>query len=171
MKTLALLLLLAAALAQQPPARPVELLWPSGAPGALASEDADKPSLTLYLAPEKSAARSAVVVCPGGGYGFLAKDHEGDQIARWLNSLGVSAFLLQYRIAPRYHYPAPILDARRAMRFVRSHAADYRVDPGRIGIWGFSAGGHLASTTGTHFDAGIPAPPTPSTAPAPAPTS
>jgi acetyl esterase/lipase len=84
----------------------------------------------------------------------LAKDHEGDQIARWLNSLGIQAFVLQYRIAPRYHYPAPLLDAQRAIRFVRAHAADYRIAPGRIGIWGFSAGGHLASTTGTHFDAG-----------------
>jgi acetyl esterase/lipase len=70
-----------------------------------------------------------VIVCPGGGYGALAKDHEGDQIARWLNSLGIQAFVLQYRIAPRYHYPAPLLDAQRAIRFVRAHAADYRIAP------------------------------------------
>jgi len=157
-KALALILPLAAviaALAQQPAAQhKVELLWPGGAPGAVGAEDADKPSLTVYPAPEKSAVQTAVIVCPGGGYGFLAKDHEGDQIARWLNSLGVSAFLLQYRIAPRYHYPAPVLDAQRAIRFVRAHASEYHILPDRIGIWGFSAGGHLASTTGTHFDAG-----------------
>jgi acetyl esterase/lipase len=153
-KALVLLLPLAAALAQSPPQRKVELLWPGGAPGAVGTEDADKPSLTLYPAPEASATQTAVIVCPGGGYGFLANDHEGDQIARWLNSLGISAFMLQYRIAPRYHYPAPILDAQRAIRFVRSHAAGYRISPERIGIWGFSAGGHLASSTGTHFDAG-----------------
>jgi acetyl esterase/lipase len=157
---LALILpLAAAALAQQPLAQhKVELLWPGGAqsaaPGAVGAEDADKPSLTVYPAPEKSALQTAVIVCPGGGYGMLAKDHEGDQIARWLNSLGIQAFVLQYRIAPRYHYPAPLLDAQRAIRFVRAHAADYRISPARIGIWGFSAGGHLASTTGTHFDAG-----------------
>ncbi len=148
------MLTLSAALAQQAPTRKVELLWPGGAPGASGREDADKPSLTVYSAPEKSAVQTAVIVFPGGGYGFLAKDHEGDQIARWLNSLGIQAFVLQYRIAPRYHYPAPILDAQRAVRFVRTHAAEYKISPSRIGIWGFSAGGHLASTTGTHFDAG-----------------
>jgi acetyl esterase/lipase len=157
-KVLALILSLAAAaaaLAQHPPAQhKVELLWSGAAPGAIGTQDADKPSLTVYPAPEKSAVQTAVIVFPGGGYGTLAKDHEGDQIARWLNSLGVQAFVLQYRIAPRYHYPAPILDAQRAIRFVRAHAADYKIAPGRIGVWGFSAGGHLASTVGTHFDAG-----------------
>ncbi len=156
-KAFALILPLAAAgaLAQQPAAQhKVELLWSAGAPGAVGGEDADKPSLTVYRAPENSAVQTAVIVFPGGGYGALAKDHEGDQIARWLNSLGIQAFVLQYRIAPRYHYPAPILDAQRAIRLVRVHAADYGVSPSRIGIWGFSAGGHLASTAGTHFDAG-----------------
>ncbi len=152
-----MILPLAAALAQQPPTpRKVELLWPNGAPGAVGSEDRDKPNLTFYPAPEKSAVKTGTIVCPGGGYGFLAKDHEGDQIARWLNSLGVSAFVLQYRIAPRYHHPAPLQDAQRAIRFVRAHAGEYGIAPDRIGIWGFSAGGHLASTTGTHFDAGDP---------------
>jgi len=153
-KALALLLLPLAVALAQPPAHKVELLWPAGAPGAVGTDDADKPSLTLYPAPENSATHTGVIVCPGGGYGALAKDHEGDQIARWLNSLGISAYMLQYRIAPRYHYPAPILDGQRAIRFVRAHAYDYGISPGRIGIWGFSAGGHLASTTGTHFDAG-----------------
>ena len=155
-KALALILPLAAALAQQPPAHTVVLLWPDGAPGAAGTEDADKPSLTLYPVSAPIATHTGVIVCPGGGYGALAKDHEGDQIARWLNSLGIPAFMLQYRIAPRYHYPAPVLDAQRAIRFVRAHAADYHIAPDRIGIWGFSAGGHLASTTGTHFDAGDP---------------
>jgi acetyl esterase/lipase len=150
------MLAMAAALAQPAPRHKVELLWPGGAPGASGVEDSDKPSLTVYPSPEKSAVETAVIVCPGGGYGFLAKDHEGDQIARWLNSLGIQAFVLQYRIAPRYRYPAPVLDAQRAIRFVRAHAADYGISPARIGIWGFSAGGHLASTTGTHFDAGDP---------------
>ncbi len=131
-------------------------MWPGGAPGAVGTTDADQPNLTLYPAPEASATKTGIIVCPGGGYGFLAKDHEGDQIARWLNSIGISAFVLQYRIAPRYHYPAPLQDAQRAIRFVRAHAAEYRISPDRIGIWGFSAGGHLASTTGTHFDAGDP---------------
>ena len=156
MKALALVLPLAAALAQQPPTHKVELLWPGGAPGAVGTEDSDKPSLTIYPAPGKSAVQTGVIVCPGGGYGYLAKDHEGDQIARWLNSIGIQAFLLQYRIAPRYHYPAPVLDAQRAIRFVRTHAAGYHISASRIGIWGFSAGGHLASTTGTHFDSGDP---------------
>jgi acetyl esterase/lipase len=156
-RALILILPLAAALAQPPPApRKVELLWPGGAPGAVGTDDADKPSLTIYPAPEAAATNTGVIVCPGGGYGALAKDHEGDQIARWLNSLGVSAFVLQYRIAPRYRHPAPLQDAQRAIRFVRVNAADYRISPDRVGIWGFSAGGHLASTTGTHFDAGDP---------------
>src|SRR5262249_6605285 len=97
---------------------------------------------------------TAVVICPGGGYRFLAVDHEGRQIAEWLNSRGVTAFMLKYRIAPDYHHPAPLQDAQRALRTVRSQANQWHVDPTRIGIWGFSAGGHLASTAGTHFDDG-----------------
>jgi acetyl esterase/lipase len=154
-KALALIFGLAAAMAQQHPAHKVELLWPGGAPGAVGTEDADKPNLTVYRPPGRTVP-TGVIVCPGGGYGFLAKDYEGSDIARWLNSLGVTAFVLQYRIAPRYHYPAPVEDAQRAIRFVRAHAADYGIRQDRIGIWGFSAGGHLASTTGTHFDAGSP---------------
>jgi acetyl esterase/lipase len=95
-----------------------------------------------------------VVVCPGGGYAHLATDHEGDQIARWLNSFGVAAFVLQYRLGPRYHHPTQLHDAQRAIRFVRQHASGYHVRVDRIGIWGFSAGGHLAATAGTHFDGG-----------------
>ena len=129
-----------------------ELLWPGGAPGAAGTEDADKPALIIYLPPEARATGTGVVVCPGGGYGHLAIDHEGDQIARWLNSFGVAGFVLKYRIAPRYHHPAPLQDAQQALRMVRSRAAEFHVRPDRIGIWGFSAGGHLASTVATHFD-------------------
>src|SRR5713226_236178 len=135
----------------------VILVWPQGAPGAVGEEEKDKPSLTVFLPPADKANGAAVVVCPGGGYGFLAVDHEGKQIAEWLNSLGVAAFVLKFRIAPRYHHPAPLQDAQRAIRTVRANAKKWNLDSKRIGIWGFSAGGHLASTAGTHFDNGHPA--------------
>jgi Esterase/lipase len=141
--------------------QPVELLWPNGAPGAIGQEDADRPKITIYLPEAERAAGTAVIVCPGGGYGALAMDHEGRQIAQWLNSLGVAAFVLQYRIAPRYKHPAPLNDVQRAIRLVRSRAEKYKVSPNRIGVWGFSAGGHLASTAATHFDGGQPNAPDP----------
>jgi acetyl esterase/lipase len=134
----------------------VELLWPGGAPGALGAEDRDKPSLTIRLADPSKANGSAVVICPGGGYRNLAMDHEGAQIADWLNERGVSAFILKYRLGPVYHHPVELQDAQRALRIVRSRAQEFKLDPKRIGIWGFSAGGHLASTTGTKFDDGNP---------------
>lgn len=130
------------------------VLWPDGAPGAVGKTDKDIPLLTPYLAPSDKASGAAVVVCPGGGYGHLAKDHEGKQVAEWLNSIGVSAFVLEYRLAPRYKHPAPLQDAQRALRTVRTRAKDWNVDPQKVGIWGFSAGGHLASTAGTHFEDG-----------------
>lgn len=141
--------------AQTPPAGPAqEFLWPNGAPGALGAADEDKPSITPYLA--KSPNGTAVIVCPGGSYTHLAMDHEGLQVAKWLNSLGISAFVLKYRLGPKYHHPAMINDAQRALRTVRSRAAALHIQPDRIGIWGFSAGGHLASTAATHFDKGDP---------------
>jgi acetyl esterase/lipase len=140
--------------AQDRPAPKVELLWPQGAPGAVGTEKNDKPTLSIYLAPAARASGTAVVICPGGGYSFLAVDHEGKQPAEWLNSLGVTAFVLRYRIAPRYHHPAPLEDAQRAIRMVRARAKEWGVLADRIGIWGFSAGGHLASTAATHFDSG-----------------
>src|SRR6266480_1483769 len=96
----------------------VELLWPNGTPGAVGKEDADRPELRIYL-PSAKPSGTGVVVCPGGGYGALAMDHEGRQIAQWLNSLGVAAFVLKYRLGPRYHHPAPLQDAQRALRLIR----------------------------------------------------
>ncbi len=131
-----------------------ELLWPEGAPGAMGAEDIDKPSIAAYLAPEGRGTGTAVIVCPGGGYSGLSMDKEGSEVARWLNSLGVAAFVLKYRLGPKYHHPIELGDAQRAIRTVRSKAAQFRILPDRVGIMGFSAGGHLASTAGTHFDAG-----------------
>ena len=129
-------------------------LWPNGAPGALGNDPSDQPTLTIYMPWEKAENRTAVIVCPGGGYGMLADNHEGRQVANWLNSLGFAAFVLKYRLGPRYHHPIELGDAQRAIRMVRAKAKEYGVAPDRIGIMGFSAGGHLASTAGTHFDAG-----------------
>ncbi|OBZ18979.1 esterase [Bacillus sp. FJAT-27264] len=126
------------------------LLWPDGAPGAAGTSDEDCPAITPYLV--EGDGNAAVVICPGGAYGMRA-DHEGEPIAIWLNSLGISAFVLRYRVAP-YQYPSPLLDAKRAMRTVRLHAEKFKIDPVRIGILGFSAGGHLASTAGVLFDKG-----------------
>ncbi|MGD0694362.1 MAG: alpha/beta hydrolase [Terriglobia bacterium] len=134
----------------------VELLWPGGAPGAQGDSDEDRPSLTIYLPEQAKAVGTGIVVCPGGGYGMLAMDHEGRQIAEWLNGLGIAAFVLKYRLGPRYHHPIEMQDGQRAVRFVRFHSTEYGIATDRIGIWGFSAGGHLASTVGTHFDNGRP---------------
>jgi acetyl esterase/lipase len=95
-----------------------------------------------------------MVVCPGGSYMSLASHHEGRQVAEWLNTLGVTAFVVQYRLGPRYRHPAPLQDAQRAIRLARAKAAEWAVDPKRVGILGFSAGGHLAATAATHFDSG-----------------
>ncbi len=140
----------------------VELLWPQGAPGARGAEPGDKPTLIIYLPPKERATGAAVVICPGGGYGGVATDHEGRPTAEWLNSCGVAGFILQYRHRRvGYGHPAPLQDAQRAIRTVRSRAKEWDIDPERIGILGFSAGGHLASTAGTHFDKGNPDAPDP----------
>jgi acetyl esterase/lipase len=136
--------------------RESHLLWPDGAPGAVGREPVDEPKITVYLASPDRATGAAVVVCPGGGYRVLAADHEGKQVAQWLNSLGVSAFVLQYRLGERYRHPAPLQDAQRAIRLVRIRAKEWGIAPTRVGILGFSAGGHLASTAATHFDDGRP---------------
>ncbi len=130
------------------------LLWPNGAPGAMGQENKDQPRLIRYPAPEHMANGAAVVVCPGGGYNALAMDHEGHQIARWLNSFGVSAYVLTYRLGgDGYKHPIPMNDGKRAIRTVRANAEAWGLDKNRIGVLGFSAGGHMASTLGTHFDA------------------
>jgi acetyl esterase/lipase len=141
--------------AQKPaPTRERILLWAKGAPGAKGTAERDKPSITVYTPPAAKRNGCAVVVCPGGGYGHLAVGHEGKAIGEWFNTFGVTAFVLRYRIAPHYHHPAPITDAQRALRYVRHNAKKWRVDPKRIGIMGFSAGGHLVTTAATHFDSG-----------------
>ncbi|HEY2156894.1 MAG TPA: alpha/beta hydrolase [Isosphaeraceae bacterium] len=138
-------------------AEPEEIpLWPAGAPGAVGTEARDIPTLTIFRPDPDKATGASVVICPGGGYGFLAVEHEGAEVGKWLNSLGVTGFMLKYRIAPRYRHPAPIQDANRAIRTVRARASEWGLDPHRIAILGFSAGGHLASTAGTHYDAGKP---------------
>jgi acetyl esterase/lipase len=145
-------------LADEPAAaHPVVELWPGGAPDAKGTDpNLDVPSISVWLPRPELATGSAVVVCPGGGYGMLAVEHEGKQVAEWLNGVGIAAFVLKYRLGPRYHHPAMLDDAGRAIRTIRSNAAKWKVDPGRVAIMGFSAGGHLASTAGTHFSAGKP---------------
>jgi acetyl esterase/lipase len=131
-------------------------LWPEGAPGALGKEDKDIPMLTPYLADPAKASGAAIVICPGGGYGGLAP-HEGGQYAQFLNEAGIAGFVLKYRLGSSgYRHPAMLQDAARAVRLVRARAGEWQVDPKRIGIMGSSAGGHLASTLLTHFDAGKP---------------
>lgn len=129
-------------------------LWPDGAPGALGSSSNDIPTLTAYRPDPTNATGAAMVICPGGGYAHLAP-HEGNDYALWLNQHGVTCFVLKYRLGSSgYHHPAMLNDAARAVRWVRAHADDYKIDPQRVGIMGSSAGGHLASTLLTHFDAG-----------------
>jgi len=127
-------------------------LWPGGAPGALGTADADVPAMTVYLPRTMTANTPAMIVCPGGGYGALAANHEGRQVANYLNSLGMAAFVLRYRLGPRYHHPIELGDAQRAIRTVRARAAEWRLDPARIGIMGFSAGGHLAMSASTWME-------------------
>ena len=130
-------------------------LWPDGAPGANGTADIDVPALLAFPADKEKANGAGVVVCPGGGYGGLAMDHEGHQIVKWLNDRGYSAWILRYRLGSKgYHHPIQKGDVLRAIRTVRHNATSAGVDPNRIGVWGFSAGGHLASTAATHFDLG-----------------
>jgi len=129
-------------------------LWRDGAPQmAEGAQPGDAPTIVPFPV-ESAQPVGAVVVCPGGGYAGRA-DHEADPIAQWLNTYGIAGFVCHYRVAP-YRHPVPLLDASRAVRWVRQHAEGFGVNPERVGILGFSAGGHLASTVGTHFDAGNP---------------
>lgn len=132
-----------------------EPLWPKGAPGALGIEDRDTPVMMTFL-PAAGAPRTgaAVVIFPGGGYWTVALKHEGVDVARFLNTLGVAAFVVRYRHAPLYRHPVPFWDAQRALRTVRSRAESLGIVPDRIGVWGSSAGGHLAATLSTRFEGG-----------------
>jgi acetyl esterase/lipase len=129
-------------------------LWPNRAPGALGNEPKDIPTLTAFFPSAEKATGAAMVVCPGGGYTMLAP-HEGASYALWLNEQGIAAFVLKYRLGSSgYRHPRMLEDAARAVRMVRWHAVEWKLDPKRIGIIGSSAGGHLASTLLTHFDMG-----------------
>ena len=124
----------AATAAQTSGSQRIELLWPNGAPGAKGSDDGDKPTLTICLPDKETATGTAVVICPGGGYGHLSMDREGQQIADWLNSIGVTGFILKYRHnGVGYGHPAPLQDAQRAIRIVRSRATEFNINPQRIG--------------------------------------
>jgi acetyl esterase/lipase len=150
---MALLPLFVAPPGDTPRPKPVPL-WDQNVPLAKGDTDAEKPDITVYLPDPQKATGTAVVICPGGGYSTLMTSYEGDDVARWLNTHGVAGVVLKYRVNRRH--PAPLLDAQRAMRTVRAHAKEWRLDPNRIGVMGFSAGGHVASTVGTHFDVGNP---------------
>ena len=135
---------------------PVLPLWPDGIPNKVAGSDFE-PTLTVYLPEEAKNTHAAVVICPGGGYSRTAMDHEGHDIAKWFNSFGVAGIILDYRLGGRgYKHPAPLQDAQRAIRTVRTKAKEWKIDPAKIGVMGFSAGGHLASSAGTHFVDGDP---------------
>jgi acetyl esterase/lipase len=114
-----------------------------------------KPTLTAFLPPAKTANRTAVIICPGGGYEFVSASHEGSDVAKKLNEIGVAAFVLKYRIPADESMPkkeiGPLQDAQRAIQIVRQNASKWNVNVNRVGMMGFSAGGHLASTAGTHF--------------------
>lgn len=135
------------------PVTRTEALWPDGVPGALGSAAADRPEVTVYLPPPAQATGAAMVVCPGGGYSVLMMTYEGHDIARWLNRHGMAAIVLQYRVKP-YPTAQSVADGKRAMRLVRTRARDWGIDASRVGMIGFSAGGHLAMSVGTGFDAG-----------------
>jgi acetyl esterase/lipase len=163
MKHTALALLFAAVLPlAQAAATNVIPLWPEGVPGAKAglgperNEDGrtanvSEPTLTVYAPAVDRPNGTAVIIAPGGGYVRLSTQREGEQYATWLSSLGVTTFVLKYRMA-EFGHPAPLQDVLRAVRLVRRHAADFHIQPTRIGVMGSSAGGHLAASAGTLFD-------------------
>jgi acetyl esterase/lipase len=130
------------------------LLWPNGAPGAQGTEDRDKPAITVYMPAITTGPMTAVIIAPGGSYRALASNLEGRAPANYFNALGIAAFVLRYRLGPQYHHPIELGDAQRAIRTVRARAAEWHIAPDRIGMMGFSAGGHLASSASTHFDNG-----------------
>ncbi|MBE6050517.1 MAG: alpha/beta hydrolase [Clostridium sp.] len=124
-------------------------IWGNSIPGFDTSIDQKEPSLKKYIIKGKEL-RPAIIVCPGGGYTFKAP-HEGEPIAKWLNSIGINAFVLDYRVSP-YRHPYPLLDLQRAVKFIRYNHDKFNIDPNRVGVLGFSAGGHLAGSLCVHFD-------------------
>jgi acetyl esterase/lipase len=157
----ALLLLSAAILSAQQQRTPPILqdpqtipLWTDRAPGAVGDDDLDKPSITVYMPPNTTGPMTAVIIAPGGAYARLSMNLEGRAPANYFNSMGMAAFVLKYRLGPRYHHPIEMSDAQRAIRMVRARAAEWHIAPDHIGIMGFSAGGHLAATVSNHFDSG-----------------
>ena len=136
---------------QEPQTMP---LWQGRAPGALGDAPEDMPTLTVYMPPNTTGPMTAVIVAPGGGYRGLSMNKEGRLPAAYLNSLGIAAFVLKYRLGPKYHHPVELGDMQRAIRTVRSRAAEWHIAPEKIGVMGFSAGGHLASHASNQFDAG-----------------
>jgi acetyl esterase/lipase len=131
-------------------------LWAGEAPGALGKDTKDIPTLTPFFAPPAKATGASFVICPGGGYAALAP-HESSHYALWLNEQGITAFVLKYRLGTDgYRHPAMMQDVQRAIRYVRANAAQWNLNPNRLGVMGSSAGGHLASTALTHFDGGNP---------------
>jgi len=132
-------------------------LWTGPAPHSRGETPNDIPTLTVFLPAKSSGPTSALIVCPGGAYEHLAGDYEGAHNARWFQERGVASFVLKYRLPSKgYRHPVPLLDVQRAVRLVRSHAKEWNVNPDKLGIMGFSAGGHLCSTLITHFDSGNP---------------
>jgi acetyl esterase/lipase len=162
MKLMGMLSLLALSALSWSPSRAPEILrlWDGDAPLAQGKQDRDVPTITIYRPSDAKATGAAIVVCPGGGYAGLAP-HEAKPIGEWLAANGIVGVVLKYRLSPHYRHPAMLTDASRAMRYVRAHAENWHIDPKRIGIMGFSAGGHLASTVATHFDEGQPDSPDP----------
>ena len=157
MQRLAMSMILTAALSAGAQTHPTpQPLWPAGAPMAQGTADADIPTIAVYL-PAANPTHTAVVIAPGGGYVHLSMQKEGEDIALWLNAHGVAGIVLKYRLGPKYHHPVELNDAKRALRTVRSEAAALGIAPDHIGMWGFSAGGHLAATAGTLSDPGNPA--------------
>lgn len=151
---------------------PVLKVWPMGVPGSLKSdiwtekvteangspsryEKVTDPTLTVFLPTAEKATGTAVLICPGGGYGVLAFDHEGFAIARWLNENGIAAYILKYRLPSdqimKDKSVGPLQDAQEAIRIIRRNREHYKINPNKIGVIGFSAGGHLASTLSTHY--------------------
>lgn len=135
-------------------------LWEGSAPLSQGTEEVDKPSVTVWFPKKEKSNGAAIVICPGGGYVTLASDHEGRKVAQWYANMGFTAVVLTYRIGTwdhkKYQHPAPFLDVSKAMRYVRFKAKEWKINPEKIGIMGFSAGGHLASCVATMWDGGNP---------------